>query len=254
MHFGMHIQENCACTSFLKLGARTSENIAHDFVFMNIDIWLSKSLSEVMRTPNLWVLMTKDEYSTEMELYGVSPAIIGMIIFSITLVVPYGFVPDWVGFPWGATLWNNTVYSLFWGCYSGYSFFVLTINEILTLLPFTFLNLLYAYWIVQYYQAKRSGFAVVAIGFLSLLLPFLIVVINFLLVGPPLHFIYPIPVQFILGLLILKRIEGPDVISPWSGVRLDLSWWKWKHARRTRSDTQAEREKETSEKEDWLDG
>ena len=195
--------------------------------------------------------MTENEYSTEMELYGVSPTIIGMIMFSITVIVPFGYVSDWIGLPWGV-IWSPMIYSLFWG-FNGYRFVILSVQDITALVPFTFLNWLYAYWIVRYYQAKRTGFAVVAIGLISLFLPGSIAIIWYLLVGANLAFIYPIPIQFILGLLILQRIEGPEVISPWSGVRLDFSWWRWKRAPRTKIKETDETEKVTPTEEEWLD-
>ena len=60
------------------------------------------------------------------------------------------------------------------------------------------------------------------IGLLSILLPTILVLYFSGLV----IVIYPVPIQFIIGLFILWRIDGPEVISPWSGMRLDLSWWK----------------------------
>jgi len=63
--------------------------------------------------------------------------------------------------------------------------------------------------------------------------------------------LYPIPLQFLIGLIILHRIEGPEVISPWSGMRLDLSWWKWQQAKRKDDWDPFEKEKKSAE-EDWL--
>ena len=195
--------------------------------------------------------MAKDEYSTEMELYGVSPTIIGMVMFAITMIVPFGFVSDWIGFPWGV-IWFPMIYSLFWG-FGHYRFFIFSIQDITAFLPFTLLNWLYVYWIVRYYQAKRTGFAVIAVGLLSLFLPGAVTVLWSLLIVGHLVIIYPLPIQFILGLLILRRIEGPELISPWSGVRLDFSWWKWKQAPRTKIEEPVETESETSTEEEWLE-
>ena len=194
--------------------------------------------------------MNTDEYSTEMELYGVSPTVIGMIMLLITALVPYGIIPEWIGLPWGF-LWSM-IYSFFWAARGRY-LFVLSIQEIFTLLPFTFLNLLYAYWIIRYYQSKSSGFAVVAMGLLSIFLP-VAVSISLSVWAGYFRLIYPIPIQFILGLIILWRIEGPEVISPWSGVRLDFSWWKWKRVKRTKIEEPVESEEKTAENEDWLEG
>ena len=73
-------------------------------------------------------------------------------------------------------------------------------------------------------------------------------------ISSQLDIIYPIPLQFLIGLIILWRIEGPEIISPWSGVRLDFSWWRWKRAKRPKKTIIIEEEKPPTEKEDWLDG
>jgi hypothetical protein len=195
--------------------------------------------------------MSTDEYSTEMELYGVSPYVIGFIIFLVTVLVPHGFIPEWVGLPWGV-LWSM-IYSVFYAI-KGHSIVFLSIEEIFSLIPFILLNLFYAYWIVRYYQGKRSGFAVVAIGLLSLFLPLFLANLFFLLGLASFRLIIPIPIQFMVGLIVLWRIEGPEVISPWSGIRLDFSWWKWKRAKRMKIEEPEKSEKKTTEREDWLEG
>jgi hypothetical protein len=62
--------------------------------------------------------------------------------------------------------------------------------------------------------------------------------------------LYPIPLQFLIGLIILHRLEGPEVISPWSGMRLDLSWWKRRRPKRKSDWDPFEKEKKASEKKD----
>jgi hypothetical protein len=65
--------------------------------------------------------------------------------------------------------------------------------------------------------------------------------------------IIPLPFQFIIALIILWRIEGPEVISPWSGVRLDFSWWKWKRAKKSKKTVIVDKEKLQVENEDWFE-
>ena len=194
--------------------------------------------------------MTQDEYSTEMELYGVSPTIIAYIIIVITLIVPFGYISDHFPLP-------EMIYSFLWEIGFGlYGFYprILSLELIHSLLPLTALNWAYAYWIVRYYQAKSSRFTVIMVGLFSLLLPFFGSIFNFLVMGGPyLQIVYPIPIQFIAGLICLRRIEGPEVISPWSGVRLDFSWWKWKRAPRTKIKETVETEKDTPADEEWLE-
>ena len=193
--------------------------------------------------------MTQDEYSTEMELYGVSPTIIAYIMIIITLVVPFGYISDHFPLP-------EMIYGFLWTIVFGlYGFYprVLSLELMHSLLPLTILNWAYAYWIVRYYQAKSSRFTAIMVGLLSLLLPFFGSILRFTILGGVLQIIYPIPLQFIAGLIILRRIEGPEVISPWSGVRLDFSWWKWKRAPPMKIEETVETEKETPTEKEWLD-
>ncbi|NHI89495.1 MAG: hypothetical protein EAX87_08230 [Candidatus Thorarchaeota archaeon] len=172
--------------------------------------------------------MASDEYSTEIELYGVSPAIISYIMLIITLIVPFGYISNHIqpeliySFLWQIEIWIYGFYPDF-----------LSLGLMLSLLPLTALNWAYAYWIVRYYRAKSSRFTVIMIGFLTLILPFIgsIFYSTALIGGYYLQIVYPIPLQFIAGLIILRRIEGPEIISPWSGMRLDLSWWKWRQGK-----------------------
>jgi len=165
-----------------------------------------------------------------MELYGVSPTIIAYIIIPITLVIPFCYVPDNFGvFFFFGHIPGRTIYSFIWEIYFTFSgrpyFTLLTIEEIYSLLPVAIPNWLFAYWIVRHYQGKSSQFSVWMIGFVSVLFPFLGSLYVSGLVGDT-AFIIPFPFLFIIALIILRRIEGPEVISPWSGMRLDLSWWK----------------------------
>ena len=153
--------------------------------------------------------MSSDEYYTEMEVYGVDPGIIRMIMILVTIFSPFGFIAgEFFLFPSG-------VYGLFW----------ILVNPYLYLL-LCFLNILFAHRFVRYYKGESSLNTVYAIGLLSLLLPTVVVLYLSWLFGY-IVVVYPIPIQFLIGLVIINRIEGPEVISPWSGMRLDLSWWKW---------------------------
>lgn len=201
--------------------------------------------------------MAKDEYSTEMEIYGVSPLIIAYILIPITLIIPFGYIPDDFGVPFFFTyIPGRIVYSSIWDVYIPFSgnlyFSILPIHRIYSMLPLTILNWLFAYWIVRYYQGKSSQFSVLMIGFISVVFPFLGSLYMSALIGD-IALIIPFPFLFIIGLVIIRRIEGPEVISPWSGVRLDFSWWKWKRVPRKEIEESLGTEKETSSEEEWLE-
>lgn len=194
--------------------------------------------------------MTSDEYSTEMELYGVSPGVIAILMFTVTLLSPSGFVPE-RGFPW----FSPVLYSLFWvyefGPYGVPGFRLFNYDLIITL-PLCILNVVYALWIVRHYQGKSSKYSAAMIGLLGVSLPtFLVLYFTGIFLSP--WFIYPIPIQFIAGLLILWRIEGPEVISPWSGMRLDLSWWKQRRQKRKNDWVPFEDEKKVLETEEEVE-
>lgn len=189
--------------------------------------------------------MSTDEFSTDMELYGVSPNVIAIIMLITTLIAPSGIIPGGVS-EVGSYWAGSVVYSLIWVYVFGgfYEFGLRVFNvDLMLTLPLCILNVAFAVWIVRYYQDKSSKYSAMMIGLLSVLLPTsLALYISGLVIA-----IYPIPIQFIVGLLVLWRIEGPEVISPWSGMRLDLSWWKWHRPKRKVDWDPFEQEKKLSE-------
>ncbi len=183
--------------------------------------------------------MSTDKYSTEMELYGVSPGVIRLIMFLVTVFSPFGFFPGFERGIFGAYYLLPGIYGLFWIIFNPFVY-----------LPLCLLNILYAHQVVRYYQARSSKDSVYLLGTLSVLLP-TVIILYFSSMFGDFVILYPIPIQFIAGLLILWRIEGPEVISPWSGMRLDLSWWKWRRPKQNDDWNPLEKEKRSQE-EEWL--
>ncbi|MFW9868375.1 MAG: hypothetical protein ACFFEL_02000 [Candidatus Thorarchaeota archaeon] len=185
--------------------------------------------------------MSTDEYSTEMELYGVSPGVIRVMIYFVTILAPFGFIPS-----------SSNPLGLFWIQGGFYGLLLVLVNPFFYL-PLCFLNVLYARRIVLYYQARVSKNSVFLVGLFSILLPTTIFLYLTGLFGSYVV-IYPIPIQFIAGWILLHRIEGPEVISPWSGMRLDLSWWRFGKPRKTSDWEPFEDEKKKAKTRDWLEG
>jgi hypothetical protein len=200
--------------------------------------------------------MNDDEYSTEMELYGVSPRLIAVIMFLTMLIVPLGYIPEFIGHIFYFH-YEIQLYSFFWhvepSSYFGFRIYLTNIQELLIMLPLTIMHWIFAYWVVRHYQGKSSKLMAALLGLASIIIP-LVSSFYWSLSTMQLDIIYPIPIQFIIGLIILWRIEGPEIISPWSGVRLDFSWWKWKRAKIPKKTIIDEDEKEMVEKEEWLEG
>ena len=172
--------------------------------------------------------MSADEFHTEMELYGVSPGIIALIMFPLTILnIAYAFM---------TAMFDGLLYMWF----------------VITAVP---LNILFAVWFVRYYQAKSSKDSALILGILSVTVPTLVHLFVTLYVFA-LTYVYviipPFPLQFFVGLVILHRIDGPEAISPWSGMRLDLSWWKWGQRKKKSDWDPIPTEKSESSEDDWL--
>jgi hypothetical protein len=173
--------------------------------------------------------MSTDEYLTEVELYGVSPWLMSLVMLPLTLLnIIYAFM----------TVMFDSLLS-FW-----------------FIMPAVPLHILFGIWFVRYYQAKSSKDSALILGILSVILPTFIhlyVSIYMLALSRLYVVIFPLPIQFLAGLLILRRIDGPEVISPWSGMRLDLSWWKFGQPQKKSDWDPLGTDKKDQETEDWLE-
>jgi len=189
-------------------------------------------------------LYISEETDSETDLYGVSPWLIGQLMFIVTILVPIGYVPMDNGIivvtSW---LFGPFLYGLLWVWFlssqspfviPGFSLFNLQYMWILV--PLSIFSILFLRQMVRYYQGKSSRDSVLVVGFLSFLFPSLVCLIQTLLVSliqiqsaldlSQFSIVIPIPIQFIIGLVILHKIEGPEVTSPWHGQSADWSFWK----------------------------
>lgn len=157
-----------------------------------------------------------DVRDSEPELIGVSPAVIALFMTIVTLMVPLGFFTSniIVLFDWYI---GPGVYALFWAFgnspylgFSGFHFFSITFLK----LAFTLgiFNLLYVVQIVRYYQGGVSRRSVILIGVISLVYPTLVALISTAISLPIIMvgIVWPIPAQFLVGLIFVLLLPGPE--------------------------------------------
>jgi len=177
--------------------------------------------------------MNKEE-DPDLELYGTSPGVIGFFMILISLIVPIGIVPfNAFIILGGYAPVDFMIYSLIWFYVPEYYlpfgliplFFLL---NIWITLPLTIFNIAYIWKIIRYYRGQCTRYSVVWVGLLSIILPTLIALATMSILSPAggWLFIEPIPLQFIVGLIFLYKIPGPEMTSPWRDDLAERSLWK----------------------------
>lgn len=178
----------------------------------------------------------EDEEDINLELYGTSPGVMAFFMILISLIVPIGIIPlnafmllgDGLGYGYP----NFLIYSITW-CYAPefpvalalFPLFIL-LNVWLTL-PLTILNIVYIWKIIRYYKGNCTRYSAIWVGMLSITLPTVFALsLGMFSLGGGLLFIGPIPIQFVVGLIFLYKIPGPELTSPWRGNLADNSWWR----------------------------
>lgn len=153
------------------------------------------------------------------DLVGVSPWVIAEIMGIITFIVPFGIIPTSVTI---TSTWlvfeQPIIYGLLW-VYAPFSIFHFSVCDFYLTwitIPFSVLNLLYFRQVVRYYQGKGSRYSAIWMGAFSITLPtiFSLATTGVFNTSFSLGFIGPIPIQFVIGLIILYRFPGPVSRSP----------------------------------------
>jgi hypothetical protein len=152
------------------------------------------------------------------ELRGISPGVIAILMAFVTVFLPSGLVPVPAQYL-SHIVYFVMVYSPLWVYatdfssmgFAGYTgFFFFNPSYILQQALLSSLNFLFLWFIVRYYQGKTSSRAAIAVGLLSLIppaaMPFLI--------GLGSHLVYrgPLPFQFVIGMLLLLKVRGPEEV------------------------------------------
>lgn len=152
------------------------------------------------------------------ELFGVNPRVIAVLMTIITLIVPFGYgtIETVILFDWYA---GAGFYGLFWYFGSVWTvptsgFFLFNPHFLKLTVILSILNILYVFELVRYYQGERSKTRVIVVGLASLLFPDLLVRLSTVLVQwPYFGIIWPIPIQFIVGIILIHKIPGPEFVS-----------------------------------------
>ena len=181
--------------------------------------------------------MTEDE-DPDLELYGVSPGVIAFFMIFITLVVPLGilpanafvvfFGPELMGFGSSYMIYSVTwmfAPELFYFPIAFLPFFFLF--NIWFTLPLTIFNIAYIWKIIRYYRGKCTRYSVIWVGLLSITVPTVLTIVwtGYASGGGVFGILGPIPIQFIVGLIFLYKIPGPEMTSPWRYDLSERSWW-----------------------------
>ncbi len=169
------------------------------------------------------------ELDSEMELYGAGPNTFAIIMILVTLVFPVGGLNLIHLGNSGATPF---IYSVLWlvfindglmGLWYFFSSFY-WIAAIWITIPLSLLNLLYIRQLWRYYMGFCTSDSAMLVGLSSLIVP-PVVSVYITYIGFPLGLIIPFPFQFICGSILLHKFQEPELVSPWAGIYLDMSWW-----------------------------
>ena len=206
------------------------------------------------------------EEDSDLEIYGTSPGVIAFFMILISLIVPIGIIPSYAFILFGGVSepLEMVVYGLIWVWFPSMNYQMLNIvllysfAAIWSILPLTLFNFLYVAQIIRYYRGKCPRYCAVWVGLLSITLPtvFAFVTTGILFSGSVFVLVGPIPLQFIAGLIIMHKIPGPEMTSPWRGDLDDHSWWKPKKPdwlKRIFRASQEDEVKESESKNEWLE-
>jgi hypothetical protein len=159
------------------------------------------------------------ESIARLELFGASPSFIAVLMTLVTLIVPLGYIPSgflpfpffWVG-PFAG------VYGLIWlfgpGFFSA-GFYIFDPAILVPTLILGLFNVLFTLQLIRYYQGITTQKRVLLVGFASLAYPILLALSSTLSFLPYLRMqvVWPVPIQFIIALILLYRIPGPELVA-----------------------------------------
>lgn len=190
----------------------------------------------------------EDEY---LDMYGVSPCMIAFLMTLVTLLSPYASYH--VEFVFFGFFIMPGLYAPAWVWFYGFSPGIHFLNPFFSFTTFLLgiPNLVFLVWIIRYYQGKTSRFNAITVGAVSVLFPLLVALsslnLEFLTV-----YNGPVPIQFIIGLVLLYRIEGPELKTAWEGQLHNQKWWERPRYKYSLPEVDTEPDEDGKEDGEWL--
>lgn len=167
-----------------------------------------------------------EESEKDPELHGVSPREIGVIMIVITVFLPVGQVN--LGYSW--QIIPTFLYSGLWllGLFQDGFWYLANPSALFVsfwiTIPLCGFNFLFIRQMNRFFQGETSRDIVLMYGILSMIVPTIVTLALWVSIQFP-YVITPIPIQFVIGVILLYKFREPEVISPWRGYHLDWSWW-----------------------------
>ena len=140
----------------------------------------------------------------------------------VTVLVPYGsFVVGVGGHDYEGYRISTALYAVIWALYPADFWFHSIEDYMDTVLIqgpiFGLFNIIFAFQVARFVQGSSSKNVTYIIGVLTLLMPLinLIMYVPWLLNARSIVYVGPLPIQLILGLLIMRRYAVPLPTTPW---------------------------------------
>ena len=163
--------------------------------------------------------MTNDA-SSDSDLVGVRPWLMGQIMFFLMMILPLGSIP--LEYPIGVWFpsYAPRIYGVLWTFDFGpylHGFALNTMwfdyNFLMLIFPTLILNVIFVLVIIGYYKGMINRNITILVGVLSVLIPVgaTILTTGIFLAGG--EYVGSLPILLIVSLIFLHRVPGPEIIT-----------------------------------------
>jgi len=163
--------------------------------------------------------MTNDA-SSDYDLVGVRPWLMGQIMFFFMMILPLGCIPIEYEVDWWPRVYAPRIYGVLWTYdfdpYSpGFALNTMWVdyNFLLLIFPTFILNVIFVLVLVGYYKGMINRNITILVGVLSVLIPVgaTILTTGIFLAGG--EYVGSLPILLIVALIFLHRVPGPEIIK-----------------------------------------